>query len=392
MGSHAFITNARQAWHSFRLWWGSWPEGKKGPLPVQSGRSEAREKQKPAAKSSGSRLKKTDLRDVMSKMSAALDDLHGVRKPLNSLAGTAATDYEAILGTVGPIVLMDYGKESFYEEGWATETANDFASSAPPESGAVWMGGGSDEDTLYPKCCAFIRVPQLSPNVEVCRKGEIPYISALLYTDGGEMFGRYWREFPIAYNLKTGSARALRVRRPAKGNVVAGGGRGMNSGLGHVCGVGRGALWSYCEPTIDEPREKSGCMAFLFAMNAWASRDTGWLVVASKKRRKIVFRVPEADTPRWFKDRITVVTSGGRKRPIIHQVVAHARKTKKGVTYVRPHIRGERKFVWDGAKISVVVPGFHTPTSDAWTKVALGGEGASSAKHFARIRDALDAA
>lgn len=337
------------------------------------------------------KTKKTDLAAVMDKMSAALDSLQEVRKPLNSLAHTSATDYEAILGTVGPLLLLDYGEESLQGEGWHMGEANDFAMSKPPESGAVWLGGENTQDTLYAKCIAFIRVPRMSPGVEICRKHETPYICALLYGDGGEVFGRYWDEFPIAYDATTGTARALKVKRDAQGNVFSGG-RGKNSSGGGAYGVGRGAMWSYQRPGEGEPPEKAGCMAFLIAMNAWASRDTGWIVVASKKRRKIVFRVPEADTPRWFKDRITVVTPGGRKRPIIHQVVAHARKTKKGVAYVRPHIRGERKFVWDGAKISVIVPGLHAPTSDAWTKIAAEGQGASSAKHFSRVRDAIDAA
>lgn len=361
-------------WRMMRAWW---------PLRSEPQSETDRHSEPKQAAPKQARTQKTDLKAVMSKMSRALDDLQNVRKPLASLSHTSATDYEAILGTVGPLLMLDYGDEAPYREGWATECADDFSASAPPESGAVWFGGTNNEAVFRAQCCAFIRAPRLSPNVEVCRKHEIPYISALLYTDGGEVFGRYWREFPVAYDPTSGTARALRVRRAASGNVFDGSGS---------FGVGHGAMWSYKEPAVGEAPEKSGCMAFLVAMNAWASRDTGWIVVASKKRRKIVFRVPEADTPRWFKDRITVVTPGGRKRPIIHQVVAHERKTKKGVTYVRPHIRGERKFVWEGAKVSVIVPGLHTPTSDAWTKIAKEGEGASSAKHFSRVRDAIDAA
>jgi len=278
-------------------------------------------------------------------MSAALDALQEVRKPKGTLAPSTGADYEALLGTVGPVFVIRQRGEEF-EDADKVEVgcASSFAKSSPPSIGAVWFDTRhlQTEREDYARCISFSEVPRMSPWVEVARKHERTYLVAFLFqfSERGERM-RTWTEAPMAYCLKTGTARVLRVKtRPAHGY---------------------GWHWDYPMAVGNDGMPASEQADFLlFAMNEWSAQDLGWHVIAKRGRRQITVRIPEMETPRWFQSRVKVKVNG-RSRPILHPVTAHRRKTKRGHTFVRPHLRGEREFEWGSMHVSIRVPALHAP-------------------------------
>jgi hypothetical protein len=93
---------------------------------------------------------------------------------------------------------------------------------------------------------------------------------------------------------------------------------------------------------------------FIILYNMTMMRECGINIIARKGKSKITFTVPHDRWKYFFKDRIKV----GR-RHIFHSVMAHHRQTKNGVSNVRTHYRGLRKFKWNGYTISIVLPGKH---------------------------------
>jgi hypothetical protein len=97
---------------------------------------------------------------------------------------------------------------------------------------------------------------------------------------------------------------------------------------------------------------------FCACFNFWTKRDKMWTVQTQKNNMRMSFCIDTKDTKHYFKDREYVTTPQGHRKKIIHFVEGHSRLTSKGASMVREHIRGERKFVWNGYQCNVKAPHF----------------------------------
>ena len=101
---------------------------------------------------------------------------------------------------------------------------------------------------------------------------------------------------------------------------------------------------------------------FCACFNFWNNRDKMWTVQAKKNDSRMSFCIDTKDTKHYFKDREYASTLNGNRKKIIHFVEEHTRLTPKGNVVVREHIRGERKFVWNGYQCNVKAPKFNNIT------------------------------
>jgi hypothetical protein len=106
---------------------------------------------------------------------------------------------------------------------------------------------------------------------------------------------------------------------------------------------------------IRQALEQSFCSKF----NEVMRRELAVNIIVKKNNLRATFTVPHNRWKYFFKERIDVITSSGRKRPIFHAVVAHIRQTKTKATPVRTHYRGSRDFLWGGYNIKIVLQGKH---------------------------------
>lgn len=92
----------------------------------------------------------------------------------------------------------------------------------------------------------------------------------------------------------------------------------------------------------------------------WMGREDRWSVAVTKGRRRVTFSVDPSETKTFFKDRQkTAIARDGKAKRIIHLVGSHTRKTKRGQTAVKQHIRGIRSFAWRGYQCDVTAPRFN---------------------------------
>ena len=98
---------------------------------------------------------------------------------------------------------------------------------------------------------------------------------------------------------------------------------------------------------------------FCACFNFWNNRDKMWTVQTKKNDLRMSFCVDTRDTKHYFKDREYATTLSGNRKKIIHFVEEHTRLTPNGEVVVREHIRGERKFVWNGYQCNVKAPKFN---------------------------------
>ena len=98
---------------------------------------------------------------------------------------------------------------------------------------------------------------------------------------------------------------------------------------------------------------------FCACFNFWNNRDKMWTVQTKKNDSRMSFCIDTKDTKHYFKDREYATTLSGNRKKIIHFVKEHTRLTPKGNVVVREHIRGERKFVWNGYQCNVKAPKFN---------------------------------
>lgn len=99
---------------------------------------------------------------------------------------------------------------------------------------------------------------------------------------------------------------------------------------------------------------------FVMAYNTTMRREYGVNIIVKKGGFRATFIVPQNRWKYFFRERIDVMTTGGKKRPIFHAVIAHKRHLKNGKTsYVKTHYRGSRNFVWNGYEILIVMQGKH---------------------------------
>lgn len=101
---------------------------------------------------------------------------------------------------------------------------------------------------------------------------------------------------------------------------------------------------------------------FCACFNFWNTRDKMWTVQTKKNGLRMSFCIDTKDTKHYFKDREYATTLSGNRKKIIHFVEEHMRLTPKGNVVVREHIRGERKFVWNGYQCNVKAPQFNNIT------------------------------
>ena len=101
---------------------------------------------------------------------------------------------------------------------------------------------------------------------------------------------------------------------------------------------------------------------FCACFNFWNNRDKMWTVQTKKNGLRMSFCIDTKDTKHYFKDREYATTLSGNRKKIIHFVEEHMRLTPKGNVVVREHIRGERKFVWNGYQCNVKAPKFNNIT------------------------------
>ena len=117
-----------------------------------------------------------------------------------------------------------------------------------------------------------------------------------------------------------------------------------------------------CMLIKDTDKEMAHVGIFCACFNFWNNRDKMWTVQTTKNDLRMNFCIDTKDTKHYFKDREHVTTFNGNRRKIIHFVEEHTRFTPKGKVVVREHIRGERKFIWNGYQCNVKAPKFNNIT------------------------------
>lgn len=87
--------------------------------------------------------------------------------------------------------------------------------------------------------------------------------------------------------------------------------------------------------------------------NFWDAKREMWAVIVKKDGRRMNFSIPARDTKYYFKDRVKIKTPSGRSKPIVHYVRGFVRENGQRVI---PHLRGLRRFVWNGYQVNVKNP------------------------------------
>ncbi len=94
------------------------------------------------------------------------------------------------------------------------------------------------------------------------------------------------------------------------------------------------------------------CAIYSFSM--WREFDVN--IVVTKAGAKATFLVPHHRWKDFFKDRLDVLASDGKRARIFHAVTAH---TRSNGSNVRTYYKGSRHFCWRGYEVSIVIPGKH---------------------------------
>lgn len=98
---------------------------------------------------------------------------------------------------------------------------------------------------------------------------------------------------------------------------------------------------------------------FTWAVNSVVMASAAARVKVTKGSMCAVLNVDMLRTPEFFADRDMVVGETGARKRIFHIVRTHARKTARGIQYVKSHFRGSRKFMWNGYGVEITMPGKH---------------------------------
>lgn len=294
-------------------------------------------KKEPSVKpeSSGSDYKLPNLRRAMNDMSHTLECLNRVHKP-SGMTHMSSPEMEAFLATVGPTWIP--------REIGFTRNPDYFSLSDMPSIGAVAMSSASDnwksdnpDDKVFPQFfCWMCWRNRRYPGIEVAKSNERIVETWVMFEGDGKK-NRFWFNNILAIDRDSGEARCLKIIQENQA---------PNGGLQRQFKRQRGVDGKY----IDAEEEKGW---LCWAVNAWFQRDIGWQVEMSKGRRKLTFGIPNNEARRWFRRRLTATTTDGRRKRILHEVISHYRKTKNGTTTVKPHLRGEREFWWNGCKTRI---------------------------------------
>ncbi len=310
--------------------------------------------------------KRRNIQEAMDSMSRTLELLNNVHKPTGLLDAHSHLDMEAFLATVGPV----YSPEA--DEYGARQWPDYFSLARMPGIGAVVLKPGraksrNDDDIIYPDFLGWIvHENKRYPTVELARKREAVVELTMMYSLERSIRkrpNRVWCNLIIAVDRHTGDGRALKVlhRMPTPGGRYS------------------QPRWEYqIDPGTMQRADGADIVHRLFwAMNCWCMRDFGWQVRMSKGRRILTFPIPNNDARHWFRKRLTVTTESGRRRKILHEVVAHKRTTAKGETNVRTHLRGERQFIWNGCHTKILISPHDSKMLSSFTGEATDNGGIS---------------
>lgn len=235
-----------------------------------------------------------------------------------------------------------------------------------PARGMVHMAGRSSrdkEDWLHGSLISFMKI-KTREGVEVA-PGDLYEVTAF-YRDlkKGKGFGALSYFVSVAPD---GGVRVLRERKL------------LRSASGIPCRVWQLPEW-LADSAEDAKRlgierrsaSERGRFAFLIAANFCEHAADGVQVRAAKDGVTAIFNVDMLRTPYFFKDRDKTVTVGGKAKKIFHIARAHERITAGGAkTFVRSHFRGERKFSWNGYRVTVSMPGLHHSLLQRFTAAAI---------------------
>lgn len=142
------------------------------------------------------------------------------------------------------------------------------------------------------------------------------------------------------------------------------------------------------EPTIEKYAD------FLFRIIAGAIENSqgGFQVRVRDQRIAAIFNIDMLRTPYFFKGRDKTINENGNSKRIFHIVGAHARRLAGGRTkYIKTHFRGERRFTWNGYRVTVSVPGLHHPiwaeleAETAYPEDITPSEGSMSFKQLGKL-------
>jgi hypothetical protein len=214
-----------------------------------------------------------------------------------------------------------------------------------------------DSDIYSTTSFFAIRQPQPIKNWRVEQTPGIPYLSGVTL----ELWGKelFWWVY-VTVDLKGGTIHIPKTLHDDDIKLPKGGSYCRRSwkipdwvgadsfekyGAEHDCRT----LQEYCEfVTLVE---------FVSCVQAWANRDDYYQVSSRKKKSRVTFCVAEGEQKYFFKDRDqTVLAADGKRKRIVHHVNEFTRKNGQ---HVKAHLRGIRRFRWNGYVISVKVPDFH---------------------------------
>ena len=100
---------------------------------------------------------------------------------------------------------------------------------------------------------------------------------------------------------------------------------------------------------------------FAQVFNWWIERkDKSWSVAVNNNKQRMTFSINRNDTKKYFADRDkTILTSTGKTKKIVHYVADHKRIVNGKDVFIKEHLRGERKFTWNGYDCVVAAPKFN---------------------------------
>lgn len=138
----------------------------------------------------------------------------------------------------------------------------------------------------------------------------------------------------------------------------------------------------------DRTPENHGSFMFSIMANVTHNAANGFQVRAKRDGVTATFDVDMLRTAYFFKDRNKTITVNGRARKIVHIVRVHKRDTASGkATYVRSHLRGERRFDWHGYDVKITMPGLHHRPINEFTATNVEFEHGQTPKGWVDLED-----
>ena len=210
---------------------------------------------------------------------------------------------------------------------------------------------GDEQERIYAKLVCFRKIKS---GAYVQGGSLTAYEGLLLYTTRKEKL-RYPMTFYVGVG-DDGSVVPLRMPVTVKQHVR---GRRGGSTINHRRVQYPSGLMSVAKERGMTAKEWAS-QTFYATLSAAIDAEKGGQVMAEKMGVTARFSVPLDRLPYFFRDR--EYRSGSRRAKIFHYVGEHERRIAKGVTTVRAHYRGARRFVWNGYSIAITVPDFHHPS------------------------------